>query len=96
MLRPVSENPRALSMPQEGRLASAVGIEASIIVISIFFTVSHAAATYMNPAEAVVFQAIILPMSLLLAYLMHNTDSVWGSVLYHAGADVFLFYLMGL
>jgi membrane protease YdiL (CAAX protease family) len=49
----------------------------------------------MNPVEAVLFQAIIFPMALLLGYLMRKTDSVWGSALYHAGSDVFLFYLMG-
>jgi membrane protease YdiL (CAAX protease family) len=49
----------------------------------------------MNPSEAILFQAIIFPMALLFAYLMHKTDSVWSSVLYHAGSDVFLFYLMG-
>jgi membrane protease YdiL (CAAX protease family) len=27
-------------------------------------------------------------------YLMHKTDTLWGSTLYHAGSDVFLFYLM--
>lgn len=27
--------------------------------------------------------------------LMYKTDNLWGSVLYHAGSDIFLFYLMG-
>jgi membrane protease YdiL (CAAX protease family) len=77
------------------RFAEVIGVAGSIIVTSIVFTVSHAAASYMNPIEAVLFQMILLPMSLLLAYLIVRTDSVWGSVLYHTGSDVFLFYLMG-
>jgi membrane protease YdiL (CAAX protease family) len=64
-------------------------------VTSVVFTVSHAAALYMNPIEAILFQVVIFPMALLFAYLMHKTDSVWGSALYHAGSDTFLFYLMG-
>jgi membrane protease YdiL (CAAX protease family) len=77
------------------RFASVVGVVASIIVTSVVFTVSHAAASYMNPVEAILFQVIIFPMALLFAYLMYKSDNVWGSALYHAGSDVFLFYLMG-
>jgi len=67
----------------------------SILVTSIVFTVSHAAAAYMNPIEAIIFQVVIFPMALLLAYLMHKSDSVWGSALYHTGSDIFMFYLQG-
>jgi len=77
------------------RFASVVGVVGSMIVTSVVFTVSHAAASYMNPVEAILFQIILLPMALLFAYLMHKSDSVWGSASYHAGSDVFLFYLMG-
>jgi membrane protease YdiL (CAAX protease family) len=77
------------------RFAGLIGVVGSILITSIVFTVAHAAATYMNPVEAVLFQLVIFPMALLFAYLMHKTDSIWGSVLYHAGSDTFLFYLMG-
>jgi membrane protease YdiL (CAAX protease family) len=77
------------------RFAAVVGIGASIVVTSIIFTVMHAAAAYMDPIQAIIFQVVLLPMALLLAYLMHKTDSIWGSVLYHAGSDAFMFYLMG-
>jgi membrane protease YdiL (CAAX protease family) len=77
------------------RVAAVVGIGASIVVTSIIFTVMHAAAAYMDPIQTILFQVILLPMALLLAYLMHKTDSIWGSVLYHAGSDAFMFYLMG-
>ncbi len=78
------------------RFAALIGEVGSIIVTSIVFTVIHAAASYMNPVEAILFQVIIFPMALLFAYLMHKTDNLWGSALYHAGSDVFLFYLMAL
>ena len=77
------------------RFASVIGVVGAIIVTSVVFTVSHAAASYMNPVEAILFQVIIFPMALLFAYLMYKLDNVWGSALYHAGSDVFLFYLMG-
>jgi membrane protease YdiL (CAAX protease family) len=77
------------------RFAAVIGIGASIVVTSIIFTVMHAAAAYMDPIQAIIFQVVLLPMALLLAYLMHKTDSIWGSVLYHAGSDAFMFYLMG-
>lgn len=73
-----------------------IGVTGSILVTSVVFTVMHAAASYMNPTEAILFQLIIFPMALLFAYLMHKTDSIWGSTLFHAGSDVFLFYLMAL
>ena len=75
------------------RFALVVGVVGSITVTSVVFTVAHAAATYMNPTEAILFQLLIFPMALLFAFLMHKTDSVWGSALYHAGSDVFLLYL---
>jgi membrane protease YdiL (CAAX protease family) len=76
------------------RFISIIGVVPSILVTSIVFTIMHAAATYMNPVEAILFQIIIFPMALLFAYLMHKSDGVWGSALYHAGSDTFLFYLL--
>jgi membrane protease YdiL (CAAX protease family) len=76
------------------RFTSLIGVGGAIVVTSVTFTVMHSFATYMNPIEAILFQVIIFPMALLLGYLMYKTDSVWGSMLYHAGSDVFLFYLM--
>ncbi len=79
-----------------GKMKNLIGVKGSIILTSIIFTVMHAAATYMNPMESILFQIIIFPMALLFAYLIHKTDNLWGSTLYHAGSDVFLFYLMTL
>lgn len=78
------------------RFTALIGVTGSIIVTSVVFTVTHAAASYMNPIEAILFQVVIFPMALLFAYMMHKTDSVWSSVLYHAGSDAFMLYLMGL
>jgi membrane protease YdiL (CAAX protease family) len=77
-----------------GKIKEAIGSWGAIIITSIIFTVMHTGASYLNPAEAIIFQIVLLPMALLLGYLMHETDNIWGSTLYHAGSDVFLFYLM--
>jgi len=79
-----------------GRMKAVLGPWGAIVISSIVFTAMHSAATYMNPAEAILFQVIIFPMALLFAYLIHKTDNLWGATLYHAGSDVFLFYLMAL
>lgn len=79
-----------------GKMKYLIGVKGSILLTSIVFTVMHAAATYMNPMESILFQVIIFPMALLFAYLIYKTDNLWASTLYHAGSDVFLFYLMAL
>ena len=78
------------------QFTAVIGETGSIIVTSVIFTVMHSASSYMNPVEAVIFQIILLPMALLLGYLMVRTKNVWGAALYHAGSDVFMFYLMDL
>ena len=58
------------------------------------FAVTHASATYMNPSEAALFQVILFPLALLSVHLVQKTAGLWGSALFHAGSDAFLFYLM--
>ncbi len=77
-----------------GRLKEIFGTWGVIVLTSIVFTVMHSAASYMNLVEALIFQVIIFPMAMLFAYLVQKMDNLWGSTLYHAGSDGFLFYLM--
>jgi membrane protease YdiL (CAAX protease family) len=78
------------------KLVPFIGISGSILVTSVTFTLTHAGAVYINPEQVPFFLATLFPLALLWAYLMHKTDSVWGSMLFHAGADMFLFLAMGL
>ena len=73
-----------------------IGTRGAILVTSITFTVMHAAATYINPGEALLYQLIIFPMALLFGYIMYKTEHIWGATLYHAGSDAFLFSMVGL
>jgi membrane protease YdiL (CAAX protease family) len=79
-----------------GRMKDALGPWGAIVISSIVFTAMHSAATYMNPANAMIFQVIIFPMAMLFAYLIQKTDNLWAATLYHAGSDVFLYYLVAL
>jgi len=72
-----------------------IGVSGSILVTSITFTLTHAGAVYLDPEQIPFFLATLFPLALLWAYLMHKTDSIWGSMLFHAGADVFLFLAIG-
>lgn len=65
-----------------------LGAAAALILTSIVFTGSHIGATYLSGAERVRFLIILLPLSLAWGYTMQRTDSVIGSTLFHAGADL--------
>ena len=75
---------------------SLIGTTGTIIVTSLVFTVAHSVASYMTPIQVIIFQVIIFPMALLLAFLMHKSEGIWGSILYHTGSDVFIYYLLDL
>jgi membrane protease YdiL (CAAX protease family) len=77
-----------------GKMKEVIGSWGAIIITSIIFTVEHSFASYMSMAQVMIFLIVLLPMALLMGYLVHKTDNIWGSTLYHAGSDVFIFYLI--
>jgi hypothetical protein len=58
----------------------------SNLAISIFFVLHHTGITYTN--DALMFLAYLLPLSLAWGYITQDTDSLLGSVLFHAGTDI--------
>ena len=72
-----------------------IGANGANLVTSLVFTLFHIGAVYLSPEQIPFLLAIAFPLALLSAYLMQKTDSLWGSVLFHAGADVFWFLGMG-
>lgn len=58
----------------------------SNLVIAIPFGLHHSGVSY-SPGT-LVFLAILLPLALAWGFLMQKTDSLWGSVLFHAGTDI--------
>jgi hypothetical protein len=58
------------------------------LCIALFFTISHAPVQY--APDIVVFLAILLVLALAWGHLIQKTESLWGAVLFHAGADLMI------
>jgi membrane protease YdiL (CAAX protease family) len=56
------------------------------LLVAIVFTGIHMGATY--TADQRMFIAVVFPLALAWGWLMQKTDSVWGSILFHAGMDI--------
>ena len=70
------------------KLTPLLGWTASIIVTAVVFGGTHAAATYITPIQMIPFFIIVIALGLVNAYVMLKTDSLWGSVFFHAGYDL--------
>jgi membrane protease YdiL (CAAX protease family) len=58
----------------------------SDLVISIPFALHHSGVSY--TPNTLLFLALLLPLSLAWGAITQKTDSLWGSVLFHAGTDI--------
>jgi membrane protease YdiL (CAAX protease family) len=58
----------------------------SNILIAIQFTLYHSGVRY--TPDLLMFLASLPPLALAWGYIMRKTDSLWGSVLFHAGMDL--------
>lgn len=65
-----------------------LGSGLSNLLTAIVFTVLHMQVTYAS--DLIQFLLILFPLGLAFGYLMQKSDSLWGSVLFHAGADLLL------
>ena len=70
------------------KLAPFLGAMPSIIATVLVFGLTHVAATYITPAQMVIFSVIVFTLGLVNGWVMMKTDSIWGSVLFHAGYDL--------
>jgi uncharacterized protein len=70
------------------RLSPFLGIMGAVLVTALVFGMSHLGATYVTPAEQLLFPVIVVALGLVNGYVMLKTDSLWGSVLFHAGYDL--------
>ncbi len=62
----------------------------ALLLATIAFTLLHYQAGYV--VDAILFLVQLLPFALVWGWLMQKTDSLWGSVLFHAGADCIIIY----
>ena len=74
---------RGLLLP---RCTPLVGAVPTIILTSIVFAFAHISVTY-TPV-LVIFMVITFVLGVIFATLAYKTDSLWGAVLFHAGADI--------
>jgi uncharacterized protein len=72
------------------RLSPLLGVTATVVVTALVFGVSHLGATYVSPMESVVFPVIVFVLGLVNGFAMLKTDSIWGSMLFHAGYDLLI------
>lgn len=68
------------------KLEPMLGVFASNLLMAIVFTLMHTGVEYTS--DALLFLAILLPLALAWGSIMQKTDSLWGSVLFHAGTDI--------
>lgn len=73
-----------------GKIEPFLGRFATNLVTTIPFVVMHAGNAYMT--ETFVFFALqLLPLSLAWCWLVQKTNSIWGSLLFHAAMDIPIF-----
>lgn len=58
-------------------------------LIVLVFTGLHLGVTYTQ--DQMFFLAVIVPLALVWGHIMQKTDSIWGSILFHAGTDIPIF-----
>ena len=58
----------------------------SNFLVMFVFTFLHRAANYTSNPD--LFVLVLVPLALAWGYVMQKTDSVWGSILFHAGMDI--------
>jgi membrane protease YdiL (CAAX protease family) len=73
-----------LLRPFEGQL----GRGGANACIALSFTLAHAPVTYVP--DIVPFLAVLLVLAWLWGFLIQRTESLWGAVLFHAGADLLI------
>ena len=58
------------------------------VLTGFVFAAGHSGVTY--TADILVFVAITFVFALIWGYLMQKTGAVWGSEIFHAGADTLI------
>jgi len=71
-----------------GRYEPLVGKWLAILSIALAFTLAHMQVTYAPNLWA--FLLVTFGFSIAWGWLMQKTESLWGSVLFHAGADLLI------
>lgn len=68
------------------KLQPFVGKFFSVFLLAFIFTGLHSWVSY--TADNRIFLTVTFPLALALGFIMQKTDSIWGSILLHAGMDI--------
>jgi membrane protease YdiL (CAAX protease family) len=71
-----------------GRYESLMGKWPAILSTALAFTLAHMQVSY--APDMVVFLIVLLGLSIAWGWLIQKSSSLWGSVLFHAGADLMI------
>ncbi len=71
-----------------GRYERLIGIWPAIISTALSFTLAHMQVRY--APELIPFLVVLLGLSIAWGWLMQKTRSLWGSAIFHAGADLLI------
>ena len=71
-----------------GRYEPLIGKGLAVLSTALAFTLAHMQVTY--APQMAFFLLVTFVLSLAWAWLMQKTKSLWGSVLFHAGADLLI------
>jgi uncharacterized protein len=71
------------------KLEPFVGKFLSNFLIAVVFTVLHQGSSYTS--DQYIFLVVLFPLALAWGYITQKTDSIWGSILFHAGMDIPIF-----
>lgn len=74
---------RGLLLP---RFKPLIGVRPTLLVTSLVFSLAHIGVNY--TPMLLLFLGITFGLGMIFASLAHDTDSLWGAVLVHAGADI--------
>ncbi len=72
------------------RYEAFLGKGLSLWLVTIAFTLLHFQAGYV--VNSILFLVQLFPFALIWGWLTQKTDSLWGSVLFHAGADCIIIF----
>jgi len=71
-----------------GRYKPLIGRWPAIFSTALAFTLAHMQVKYIP--DILTFLVVVLGLSIAWGWLMEKTDSLWGSALFHAGADLLI------
>lgn len=77
------------------KLVPLIGVAGTVLLTSLWFAAIHLlSVAYLPPFAIPIFLVNTLTLGLACGILMLKTDSIWGSVMIHAAADLYLFIAM--